>query len=262
MNSRNWQNTCLQVLLDLVYPLICIQCRQPIPKLYRSLQLCFHCRHQISHNVPPFCALCSRHLITTDTSLCPECHKQNYHFDRVFGACFYDKALRSLLHHFKYGQKTVLRRIFAHKIITFINTYHLFSDLKASCLIPVPLHNTRLKERGYNQSELIAIILAKHLKIPILTDCVIRTRYTKNQAVVTKKERWTNTTGAFKIKHSYRLKDINILLFDDLYTTGATTSEIARILKLAGANQVTVLTLAIASKENRKDFESGREFRT
>ena len=113
-------------------------------------------------------------------------------------------------------------------------------------IIPVPLHPTRLRERGFNQSELLGQMLAEKYPLALSTDIVKRTRYTTNQARLTKKERWTNTFRAFKIKQPSHVINKNILIVDDLYTTGATSSEIARILKEAGAGRVSLLALAIA----------------
>ncbi|MCK5580456.1 MAG: ComF family protein [Candidatus Omnitrophica bacterium] len=132
-------------------------------------------------------------------------------------------------------------------MINFLNDYHF--DLKDfDLIVPVPLHPWRLYKRGFNQSLLLADLISAHLGIPISSNNLIRGHYTKNQAKISKKERWTNIQGAFKIKSSCEFVDKNILIIDDLMTTGATTSEIARVLKGAGAQKVCVLTPAITMK--------------
>ena len=128
---------------------------------------------------------------------------------------------------------------------TFAQYYRL--PLEAfDLVVPVPLSSTRLRERGYNQSQLLAQELVKSLGLPLEFNNVIRTRNTQFQARLSEKERWTNIEGAFKIKHPKKFDGKNVLIVDDLLTTGATASEIARILKESGAQKVGVLTLAIA----------------
>ncbi len=113
-------------------------------------------------------------------------------------------------------------------------------------IMPIPLHPTRLRERGYNQSALIAQKLSKEFNIPLINNNLIRIRNTPSQTNLNKKERWTNIKGAFKIKYPTNINKKFTLLIDDLLTTGATTSEAALTLKKSGAKKVGVLTIAIA----------------
>ena len=110
-------------------------------------------------------------------------------------------------------------------------------------IVPVPLHKKRLKERGYNQSELIAKEVAEYLKIPMRTDLLIRTKATKKQSSLVRTERVTNVQSAFKCTEKCDGK--KILLFDDIYTTGNTAQSCARELANNGAEQICALTLAI-----------------
>jgi len=161
----------------------------------------------------------------------------------VWAVSRYNDSLRRLIHLFKYKHKTILRYQLAHLVTDFFNTYQFpfpFYDF----ITPMPLHPARLRERGYNQSELLAELISQRLAIPLSTN-LKRIRHTPFQANCTQKERWTNIFGAFKIKYpSYSLKK-SFLLVDDLMTTGATASEAARILKEDGARRVDVLTLAV-----------------
>ncbi len=162
--------------------------------------------------------------------------------------------MQRLLHLFKYGHKTGLRFFFTEQILIFARDYNL--DLQNHHLIvPVPLHPTRLRERGYNQSLLIAQMISEEFDIPVENKSLLRIRHTPNQARLSQKERWTNIKAAFKIKPFNNFRHKNILLIDDLYTTGATASQAAKILKDAGANKVTVLTIAIAAlAEAQRNF--------
>ena len=112
-------------------------------------------------------------------------------------------------------------------------------------IVPIPLHKARLRERGYNQSQLLCENISKEFRLQQSVGNLIRKRPTKNQAFLKEKERWTNIEGAFTIKDSSQFSDKSVLIVDDLLTTGATASEAARTLKRAGAKKVSVLTLAI-----------------
>lgn len=153
--------------------------------------------------------------------------------------------MRHLIHLFKYGKNTGLRVHFSRFLKNFIKKYRIPVH-KFDLIIPVPIHSTRFRERGFNQSDLIARILAEHLYIPYSPNLLQRIRYTDNQARVNTKQRWTNMKGTFRIKHSNTIMNKNILVIDDVLTTGATLSEIAFELKKAGAAQVCGLTIAIA----------------
>jgi ComF family protein len=112
-------------------------------------------------------------------------------------------------------------------------------------IVPVPLHRLRLKEREFNQSEILASRLAKYFNIPLIKNSLIRTRPTPPQANLSKEERLKNVNGAFKLRENELLKGKNILLIDDVFTTGSTVDQCAKVLKKEGkAREVGVFTLA------------------
>jgi len=156
--------------------------------------------------------------------------------------------MRRLIHLLKYGNRTLLRHFFMKKMLSFFNSYRVNLD-PADLIIPIPLHPARFRERGFNQAQILACLIAQKFNKPLATKHLLRKRHTRHQAVLTKKERWTNIEGAFTIKHSSSLKGKHILLVDDLLTTGATASEAAKMLKSAGAAKVGLLALAVAPAE-------------
>jgi ComF family protein len=121
------------------------------------------------------------------------------------------------------------------------------------CILPVPLHPKRLREREFNQSVLLARPLAARLGIPVDLDAVERVVHTPPQSASTEAERRKNLRGAFRVRKPECVKGRSILLFDDVYTTGATLEELARSLLGAGARQVSGLTLARA-----REFHASR----
>ncbi len=232
-------------LLDLLFPPICILCRRPLSSSSRPFQLCDGCQARVLPNRPPFCNLCSCPVTEETGPLCPRCRRTPYHFDQVWACAPYHGAMKGLLHPVKYRQKTALRFFFANRMTAFLKT-HGISLSAFDVILPVPLHSARLRERGYNQSALLAQELCRQGQRPLTAPLLQRVRNTKSQTTLRQKERWTNIQSAFTIKYPFAFKHKNVLIVDDLFTTGATTSEAARVLKQAGARRVVVLTLAIA----------------
>jgi competence protein ComFC len=236
-------------VLDLIFPPICILCRNPLNPDQKKEQICSFCQATIVANRPPFCSLCSRPLFQPGEKFCDVCQQQSFAFQEAWAACLYNDTMRRLIHLFKYGQKTQLRYFFIHLINDFLEMFHV--NLKCyNLVVPVPLHATRYRERGYNQAQLLAQILSEQQEIPLSVGNLLRMRNTKNQAILSPKERWTNIASAFKIKSSSAFTGRKILVVDDLLTTGATGNEIAKVLINSGAQKVGIITIAIAPKGN------------
>jgi ComF family protein len=175
--------------------------------------------------------------------LCLTCRRHPPEFDFAWSACLYRHGLPGLLHAYKYRQKTFYRHFFGRLMLDFADFYSL--DIRRFDLIlPVPLHSARFRERGYNQSGLLAAPVACRYDIPCNPRLLIRSRSTPSQTGLTGKERWTNLRSAFKIHPHANVINKNILIIDDLITTGATASQAAATLKDAGAATVGVFTLA------------------
>ena len=239
-------NSFLEGILSLIYPSNCLICKEHIITHSPTDVLCLQCLSKIKNNIPPFCVKCSRHLSTVSKSnKCNSCKEMSPYFDFAWSSCLYIDPLKNLLQRFKYHQKTLLRQTFCQLMITFIEKYQL--DIhQFDIIVPIPLFSSKLRERGFNQSVLLANEIGKHFNIPVNNDIIVRTANTKSQTILNKKERWTNIKGAFRIKPSINISNKSILIIDDLITTGATSSEAARVLKENRANTIGILTLATA----------------
>jgi len=237
----------MQGLSHLVYPPHCLVCSNHYTDP-SGAGLCPPCRGAIVFNRPPFCRKCSRYLgAHVEQTYCKECRNAKPSFDFAWSACLYEDPLKELIHRFKYGQKTQLRRLFTETMISYIKEYTLDMG-QFDAIVPIPLSATRLRERGYNQARLLAEELAREFSIPLVENHLRRVRHTGPQSFLDEKQRWTNIKGAFTIRKLKNFERKNILLIDDLLTTGATASEAARVLKNAGAGTVGVLTLAITAE--------------
>lgn len=154
------------------------------------------------------------------------------YFDRVVAPFRFEEPLRMLLHEFKYKASFYLSTFFAASIQNLIS-----QPIITECLIPVPMHPKRLKQKGFNQSQFLAKTLASTLNIPCDTSICRKIIYTPPQTQLDKKERQRNLRGAFQVSaSSYQ----HVTIVDDLVTTGSTANEIAKVLKQSGVQQVDV----------------------
>jgi len=172
--------------------------------------------------------------------LCHSCVDWQAEIDGIRSPFRFDRAIRQAIHQLKYRNLRALAVLLAQ----LLDDYLVSSPVPGEVLVPVPLHQKRLRERGYNQSSLLAQELGKLTNLPVVDDCLIRQRHASPQArTSTVDERWFNVAGAF-ICRDRRLKDKQVLLIDDVSTSGATLDACARALKEAGAVSVWGLVVA------------------
>ncbi len=143
---------------------------------------------------------------------------------------------------FKYKGKIGISRGLTEIMRIYLDHCH-FSLPELDLVIPIPLHRRKLKERGFNQAEIIAKFIALYLNLPLVKDNLMRVRFTASQTHLKREERLINVKGAFKVKRRGMLKGKRVLLVDDVYTTGITLNEAAKEIKRAKA-EVYVFTLA------------------
>lgn len=154
----------------------------------------------------------------------------------------YKETIRKLILQYKFNDKSYLYKTFSEIIVKnkkafdFIKSYDI--------IIPVPIHKTRMRERGYNQSELIAKELAKKARIKFYEDVLIKVKNNKVQSTLCAEEREKNTKNVYKLINLQKIYNKKILIFDDIYTTGATVNSCIREIKKGKPSQIAVLTLA------------------
>jgi ComF family protein len=229
-------------LLDLVFPPRCVVGGELLDP--SEVHLCEACIGKIDRIGSPLCSCCGRPFFTPDDDdhLCGVCIDTAPPFDiaRAFGV--YGGVLLDVIHLFKYR-----RRAYLSGILSGLMARGLGAEARGfDVLVPVPLHKRRLYQRGYNQASLLCRGLGRAWGLPVDYTSLIRERWTEPQVRLTPSERIKNVRGAFSVADGPEnpLRDKRILLVDDVYTTGATVSECARVLKRAGAESVGVLTLA------------------
>lgn len=221
-------------------------CKRTLVKWTR-VPVCDECLNSPAPlDAPYFCAVCNTPFINAypldEHGVCAACRSGLRGFDRAASFGLYEGALRTLIHLFKYSGMKPLARPLAGYMERALST-----DERFDAIVPVPLHWRKQWNRGFNQSELLGRYIAKRRGIPVLR-ALRRKRATAVQAGLASAGRRRNVAGAFalrsKSKTDPRLAGKNILLIDDVMTTGATASACASVLKRGGAKSVSLLTLA------------------
>ncbi len=221
-------------LLDLLFPPRCVGCKSS------GRILCPACIAKIQPLKSPLCAHCG--MPTTPGLSCQRCSYHHLRLSGLHSVSAYQEPLRSFIHAFKYEGKTRLAAplgaLLAHK--------YRASGLHVDMIIPVPLHSERLRQRGYNQAQLLAVACATELGIPQSAALLVRGRPTAAQVHLSPADRQQNVAGAFLLAPAYArvLRGRKILLIDDVCTTGATLEACAAPLFAAGASGVWGLVLA------------------
>ncbi len=151
-------------------------------------------------------------------------------------------VVRDLIHQFKYSRKTHVRRLLARMLAEGFRDPRV-AAVGPDAIVPVPLHPTRLREREFNQAEVLAELAAERLGLPV-DNCLQRTRYTLTQTDFHREERFANLEGAFALRRGAQVEGKALVLVDDVLTTGSTADACARVLREAGASAVVVITVA------------------
>lgn len=164
-----------------------------------------------------------------------------YRLDGLVVACRYRGAVKRVIIKVKYKWIYDIEKVLVDLLVERLWKFDLPKDI---ILVPVPLHSSRKRWRGFNQSEILGRDLAKRFKHPY-ADLLLRNRYTKPQVELKKDERAKNVRGAFSLRQAQGIKGRDFILVDDVFTTGATMSECAKVLKRAGAKSVWAMAVAL-----------------
>ena len=250
MNLSNHISNIRDFIFDLIFPIECLGCGK------QGKWLCDKCLKKLEVNGKQHCLNCK---IENDFGeLCPEC-KKKFYFDGVLAAGNYeDKLIAQLIKQYKYYFSKKIADILGDFLLFFLRNLNsqmiLLPAKKESApgflrgqddyyIIPVPLHKRRLRWRGFNQAEEIAKILSKKLNIPMLLNRLSRKKYSKPQVKMDSQKRKTNISGCFQHAGGH-LDGKNIILIDDVVTSGSTLNECAKVLKEKGAKEVWGICVA------------------
>ncbi len=238
--------TLIKFILDLFFPKKCLSCGKD------GVYICKNCLDKIEIAQNNKCPFCDRPI--PNSLICQNCQKF-HHLNRLFWAVpYYNPLIKELIRIFKYHYVRELAKPLSKLLIKSLGTISTIST-NSTIVIPIPLHKRKLRERGFNQAELLAKEIAEYFSAPMENNVLKRTRFATPQAKIKNyKIRRENIKDIFEISPEFikkcvsenqnLLKDKIIILVDDVSTTGATLSEAAKVLKRGGAKEVWGLVIA------------------
>ncbi len=234
-----------RTFLDFVYPPVCLICKEVIQETNSpdgssnsKPLVCSNCWSELELFEKPFCPQCKIELPNLQQNCC------SFYLKSVYSLGIFDENFQELIHSFKYKGRVSLGKRIGLRLAEKLKSENL-SEI--GCIIPVPLHKVRKRERGFNQSQILAETLGRQLNLPVQNKIMFRIKNTKDQTKLSEPERKENVAGAFEVEDKNKiLPGKKIILVDDVITTGATLMECAKVLKKAGAREILGVTIARA----------------
>jgi len=234
-----------QNIIDLIYPVRCPVCGEiVIPKGNR---ICEPCKRKLQYIREPRCKKCSKPIELEESEFCSDCQRKDYHFTKGYSVWVYDDVMKRSIADFKYHKKKEYALFYVEELLRIYGEAIL--QYAPDVIMPIPIHNSKFRQRGYNQAELIANMVGKELNIKVISDLLVRNRKTIPQKQLSDKERLRNLKKAFEFNGTVAEKHgkvINkLLIVDDIFTTGSTIEACANVLKSNGINDICFITLCI-----------------
>lgn len=235
----------LNRIKDLIYPrhIKCIFCGDEIKDL-NDYDACEKCLNTLPFIIKDFCPRCGAQMSKDSVGVCMNCKMHNFDFDYARSVFVYDDKVKHAIHKMKIASAKYIVEPLSYAL------YYYFKGLNwnVDFITYIPIHQKRLKTRGYNQAKELASHLSNLTNIPLI-DCFEKIKNTPNQTSLSGKQRQENLKDAFKLIYK-ELKDKNILIIDDIFTTGATSNEVSKLIRNKGANKIYVLTVAHTAEHN------------
>ena len=273
--ANDWARPFLNIILDTIFPAKCLVCNRlfdapgrrssknaaveiidTFAQAHRLLNAycCPECVRSFTAVSSPICSCCGIMFKSRQGQdhLCGDCITQPKEFRIARAAVAYDPQLTAVVHRFKYTGKIQLAGPLGGLLLDAYRRY--WAPQEIDMILPVPLHAVKFRQRGFNQAYLLirswksksGPMVVSVFDIPVNTDVLIRRSATLSQTGLGRQQRLKNIKGAFEVKMPEKVIAKKVLLVDDVYTTGATANECARVLLEAGADRVDVLTVARA----------------
>jgi len=235
-------------LLNILFPESCPVCKEP-SRDHIIAPICTQCWDRISPYSGPICQICGKPLVSEASITCADCivNKPMFKTARSFG--LYEGVLREAINLLKYQGIKRLSKPLSKMMFALLG-----DNYSVDAVVPVPLYKKRLRQRGFNQSALFAKHLANYIGVPLFLNCLIKVKDTMPQVELNAEERRKNIKNSFAVISREFIQGRNILLVDDVFTTGATVRECSKLLKKAGAQDIYVLTLAHSHSKPALEF--------
>ncbi len=231
------ENKIVKTAVRLLFPLRCPVCDGIVSP--SGEKICVECMNQLKLLTPPWCMKCGKKLMG-EREFCSDCRNRKHEFVR--GRALYEyESVSASIYRLKYGKRQEYADFFGEEIVRYLGDF--LEHVKPDALIPIPLHKKRLSKRGYNQAALLARAVGKYFGVPVEEKLLVRVKNTAPLKLQNPSERQNNLKKAFNMaKNDVKLN--TTVIIDDIYTTGSTIDEAARVLKAAGVKNIYFITLA------------------
>jgi competence protein ComFC len=239
LSCKRW----LEVGLGFLYPEVCQTCGEEPAGVTEGF-VCQPCRQKVRFIKPPFCARCGLPYdgaITAEFT-CGNCRDLDLHFRSARSAVASGEFVLEVIHRYKYQAALWFEPFLAALLLSQAGSE--LAGEQWDLIVPVPLHPAKRRERGFNQAERLAARLGEATRIPLNTNILQRIKPTETQTHLSRQQRAANVQKAFAARPGVKLEGARVVVLDDVFTTGATTSACAKVLRSAGAGDVCVWTVA------------------
>lgn len=237
-----------QTVINLLFPRRCPVCGDIV--LPEGALICPSCIQKLSPVKQPTCRKCGKEVFGDRMEYCLDCTRHQHTFESGVALLNYNDAARKSMAAIKYRNRREYLDFYAQAL--FVRYGKWMNHIQADAFIPVPVHPSRLKKRGFNQAKELADRLSRLTGIPVISNLLIRIRKTAPQKELSPTERLKNLQQAFAVSSTFQHSDFppvpsRVILVDDIYTTGSTVECCTRILKQAGVQEVYFITICIGN---------------
>jgi len=226
----------LNSLVDLLFPLTCFNCNSRISDGI----ICEKCENSLEF-LTDICPVCG---VYDQAENCQICTENEFQFDKARSVFHFNKLIQNLIHDLKYNEMSKVAKLLGKLTEEYLRKFEPFEVV--DIITPVPLHKVKKRSRGFNQAQLLTEEISKRMNWLHFPTLIQRNRFTETQTKLGRKDRHKNVFGAFSLDSKHIVDHKNILIVDDVFTTGATVNSITSLLKQNGVDKVFVLTIARA----------------
>lgn len=232
-----------RTLLELIYPKRCPICERIV--LPKGAFICAKCYEELQWVNAPYCMKCGKPIHDPTKEYCYDCESKTFHYEYGYGMWVYDEKIRRSIVGFKYKNRKEYAEFYVNELVR--GYADKIDRMGVECIVPVPIHKRRYRQRGYNQAAILAKKLGERLGIEVEEEALIRCKYTMPQKNLSDRERLKNLEQAFRVnqKRIEKYRGKRVLLLDDIYTTGSTIEACTKVLKGAGVDKVYYISLCI-----------------
>lgn len=233
-------------IVEIFYPRRCPVCMEIV--VPRGTLIHKECQKKLCYIREPACKRCGRQISRMEKEYCSECMRKEFYYLRGYAVWQYEEKIRRSLSAFKYHSRKEFADFYAAEAVRLCG--ERIKREHPDVLLPVPIHQKRRAERGFNQTELLADRIGRALGIPVDREYLVRIKCTKRLKELNPKERVKMLEDAFGIGDKKEAVYHSVMLVDDIYTTGSTVNACAAVLRQAGVKKVVFLCMAIGASTN------------